>query len=261
MRIGSLLSLVCLAAALSACGPTSAPSATDGGTQSNGTDAGSNNNTNNQGGGGDGDRLPCSSTNKCPSGQFCFNGICALGCTSNDNCADDQYCDTADLGPPYFCKNKTVPACPSTPCAEGQTCRNGLCSATEVVSTQCTPTPSGNDGCDKYAVCLDDDEEGPQPAACFSFPPCPEDGMCPAGTTGAVCNDGHLPNKGRFCMTGLCSTSLNCPTDWKCVKQASNQPLGFCSSAGPNAMCFQNSDCLSMMCVLPGGPGFPGFCQ
>lgn len=214
------------------------------------------------GGNGSNQQAPCSASNKCPAGQFCFNGLCAVGCQSNGDCAADQYCDTADLGPPYFCKNKTVSSCPATPCASNQECRQGLCSARlEPNAASCTPRQDFNDGCDKYAICYDEDDEGPKNAYCYSFPPCPQDGRCPVGLEGAVCNEQYIPNKGRFCITGACKDVSNCPAEWKCVKQTANQVLGFCSSGGPNAPCFSNADCLSNNCFNPGGPGFMGFCQ
>jgi hypothetical protein len=202
----------------------------------------------------------CSATQKCPAGQWCFNGLCAPGCNSNQDCAADQYCDTKDAQP-YFCKNKTVSSCPSTPCQSNQECRNGLCTAaSSEPSSGCTPSPSFNDSCDKYSVCVDEDEEGPRAAGCLSFPPCPENGVCPVGIGGAVCNEKYIPNKGRFCMPGACSNATHCPADWKCVRQTTNQILGFCSAGGPYALCFLPTDCLSGICNIP-APGFPGMCQ
>ena len=50
---------------------------------------------------------PCGSANKCPAGEFCFNGLCAEGCNSNGDCAQDQYCDTSWMR----CTNKVVATC------------------------------------------------------------------------------------------------------------------------------------------------------
>ncbi|ADO72567.1 uncharacterized protein STAUR_4789 [Stigmatella aurantiaca DW4/3-1] len=117
------------------------------------------------GGGGDGELPPglCSASVKCPDGQFCFNGICALGCTSNSNCGNDMYCDTQDQGPLYFCKNKSVPTCSSdSQCAASQMCLKGFCSLKPPeVKPACDPDKAGaaNDGCDKYAICSDPNGE------------------------------------------------------------------------------------------------------
>lgn len=238
-------------ALVTACGPV--VSGNDGGTGGGGGGTGGG------GGGGGGSSALCSASNKCPAGQFCFNGLCAMGCNSNGDCAADQYCDTADLGPPYFCKNKTVTSCPSTPCASNQQCINSVCSAKPDPSASCTPRPDFNDGCDKYSVCDDPDDDGPEPTTCYSFPACPETGACPVGMTGAVCNDGYIPNKGRFCMIGACKDASHCPSDWKCVKTSQNAVLGACSSGQPFSPCASNDDCVSGNCFTQ--PGFIGMCQ
>ena len=219
-------------------------------------------------GGGGGNTLPqglCNSTNACPSGQFCFNGICAIGCTSNANCASDQYCDTAEDGPVSYCKNKTVPTCTGdSQCAVSQLCLHGFCSVKPPENKPaCDPDKAGSaeDGCDKYAICTDPNEENStkQDAYCASFPPCPESGVCPTGQFGAVCNDGYLPAKGRFCMEGLCKTNSNCPSAWNCVKPFANAVLGFCSSGAPGMPCENNTQCASGSCMAP--PGFTGACM
>jgi hypothetical protein len=199
----------------------------------------------------------CSSSKPCPDGQFCFNGTCAPGCQTNGNCASDQYCDTED-GPPYFCKNKTVSSCPATPCGEGFDCVSGLCTAKQEQREQCSPRPDFNDGCDKYSVCYDEDEDGPTAASCYSFPACAEDGSCPVGQFGAVCNDGYIPNKGRFCMPATCKDASHCPSNWKCVRFQENQVLGICSSGGAGSFCQTAADCTSGTCSAM--PGFPGIC-
>lgn len=238
-----------------ACGPTIEinPNLPDGGGDGN------------NGGGGSHELGLCSATNKCPSGQFCFNGLCALGCTSNANCSADQYCDTDDLGPVYFCKNKTVPTCTAdNQCAASQLCLHSFCSMKPPeVKPTCDVQKSGSadDGCDKYSVCNDPnpDNSTTQDAYCASFPPCPQSGVCPTGQFGAVCNDGYLSGKGRFCMEGMCKDNSNCPSNWNCVKPFSNAVLGFCSSGAPGMPCTSNAQCASGNCMAP--PGFAGACM
>jgi hypothetical protein len=171
--------------------------------------------------GGGGGELPCSPSRDCPSGQFCFNGICALGCNSGGDCAEGQYCDTDG---DRLCHDSQVHTCPDTPCAETQECVNGLCS-TPSTDTDCTPRPDGNDGCDAYSLCIEVEEGAP---SCYSFPACPESGDCPVGTVGAVCNDGIVPNKERICLSGLCQEPSHCPPAWSCMRITPADVVGFC---------------------------------
>ncbi len=196
----------------------------------------------------------CSASDACPDGQFCFNGICALGCNSDGDCASNQYCDT-DFD--RLCHNRTVTTCPDTPCAEGQTCTNGLCSAPPV-EADCTPRlDGGDDGCDEYSLCRPEDEST---TACYSFPPCDENGECPVGLVGATCNTGIIPNKAAFCMTGACETVENCPANWSCVK-TDTAPIGDCSDGTTGAPCLVDDDCQGdLVCNVP-FVGEPGFCE
>ncbi|MBJ6760228.1 hypothetical protein JGU66_05600 [Myxococcaceae bacterium JPH2] len=222
-----------------------------------------------KGGGGDKDNNAqhggglCSASNACPSGQFCFNGLCAIGCQSNANCAADQYCDTSDGGGVSYCKNKVVPTCTSdSQCQSNQFCMEGLCSLKppEAPASCTVDTNTFNDGCDKYSVCTDPDDEGSKKPYCASFPACPADGVCPTGLAGSVCNDGFIPAKGRFCMPGVCKTDANCPSKWSCVKFVANQVLGMCSMGSTGFPCMNNDQCLSKQC-MQGMPNMPGVCM
>lgn len=211
------------------------------------------------GGGGSAQLIGCSTASPCPSGQFCFNGLCALGCTSNGDCAADQYCDTEF---DHLCHNKTVQTCSGgSDCFTTQECVSGFCS-TPPPATQCDPdqVASGNDGCDSKSVCLDSQDTSAQDPKCHSFPPCAQDKTCPTGTQGAVCNDGLLPNKALICLVGLCRTTSNCPANWACWKFTATDVLGVCSNKGLGAPCTTGADCLSGNCTVA-FPGFPGVCQ
>ncbi len=198
--------------------------------------------------------LVCSASNPCPSGQFCWNGLCAIGCNSNSDCAEDQYCDTEF---DRLCHNKTVATCPDTPCAEGQVCQNGLCS-TPPASTSCTPRVDGNDGCDEYSLCIEGESEGD--TACYSFPACDAQGSCPVGTIGAVCNNDIVPNKARMCLSGLCQAPGHCPSSWSCVKQTTDV-VGVCSDGQFGSLCLGNQDCQAGLSCVQGLPGSFGICQ
>lgn len=210
-------------------------------------------------GGGNAIELWCSASRACPSGQFCFNGLCAIGCQSNANCASDQYCATdGDM----LCHNKVVPTCTvAGDCGEQQVCTSGFCS-TPPPATQCNPdnVPSGNDGCDARSVCIDSSDTAMEDPQCHTFPACAADKTCPTGTQGAVCNDGLIPNKDKICLIGLCRDVGNCPANWACVKGVSTDVLGFCSSRGFGAPCSGAADCISGNCSQP-VPGFLGWCQ
>jgi hypothetical protein len=198
-----------------------------------------------------GDLAPCSSANPCPSGQFCFNGICAIGCTNNGDCAEDQYCATdTDM----LCHNKEVTTCPETPCADGQVCVQGLCS---------TPPSTGcdlfapQDGCESNELCIPvSEEEG----KCYSFPACGEGDTCPIGTEGAVCNVDLIREKDKICLPGMCTDDKHCPAEWKCVKLEAKGVVGACSNGSFGDPCWENTDCNSGSCFLP-FPGESGTCM
>lgn len=211
------------------------------------------------GGGSQTAELWCSSSRPCPSGQFCFNGLCALGCTSNGNCRADQFCDTEG---DRLCHNNSVPTCNvAGDCAEQQICTAGFCS-TPPPQTQCDPdqAPNGTDNCDSKSVCFDDGDYGNPNPKCHTFPACAADKTCPTGAKGAVCNDDLIPNKEKICLIGLCRVVANCPADWACVKGVSTDVLGWCSPRSPGSPCAGAADCLSGRCSQP-VPGFVGFCQ
>jgi hypothetical protein len=181
--------------------------------------------------------------NECPDGQFCFNGFCELGCNSNGDCADDQYCATDG---DRLCHNKEATTCPDVPCEDGQVCVNGFCS-TPPPDTQCMPALV-DDGCESNAVCLLVSETK---AECYTLPYCSEDGTCPTGTEGAVCNDGLLTDKEKICLIGFCTETSHCPANWKCFKPSPTDVVGECSSGAPLDPCLTNEDCQSNQCDFP----------
>ena len=187
----------------------------------------------------------CGTDNPCPAGQFCWNGLCALGCMSDQDCADNQYCDTrVDLPNNQFgthmCVNKEVAGCSTdADCEETQTCMNGTCGVASE-DHECTPRFDGPDGCDEFSICIDHGDEV-EDFRCFSFSPCPQDGNCPVGLYGAVCNDGYFPEKAPICLTTGCITEENCPSSFKCIIPQGT--LGVCSDGSAGALCMAHEDC------------------
>lgn len=240
--IRAILAVLCLG--VLACGSTPG-----GGTDTSDETTGGS--TSNQPTSGGEEWQPCSAASPCPDGQFCFNGVCALGCQSDGDCADNQFCGTED---DMLCHNKQVTTCPEVPCVEGQVCVNGFCS-TPPPDTQCDPL-NQPDGCESDALCVELEEGDPE---CYTFPYCAEDGTCPIGTQGAVCNDDLVPGKDKICLIGLCTAAAHCPADWKCVKFEPGGVIGFCSNGGFGELCHSGDECASGTCTQP-VPGVPGTC-
>lgn len=202
---------------------------------------------------------PSTCPNGCPDGQYCLNGACVIGCNSDKDCADDQYCATDTT---RLCHNKDVPTCTrDEDCEQNQVCTHGLCSAEPETESndECQPSPDGKDGCGKYAVCV----ERQSGNKCYTLPPCGADGTCPTGQAGAVCNEGYIPNKAEICLVGLCKGDEHCPSNWSCSKGTSSQTLGFCTATGGGqigSMCQKDSDCNSGNCKKPSGSTH-GICE
>lgn len=204
----------------------------------------------------------CGADKPCPAGQFCFNGLCAPGCMTDADCAENQYCDTTGatgVTNDQMCVNKQVPTCQAAAdCAANQTCVQGLCSAV-AVQTECTPRPDGQDGCDQFSICLDMGEVDEEVNSCVTFPPCPQDGQCPVGQVGSVCNEQDIPNKARICLTGLCKGAANCPADFNCLIPGGSG-LGMCSDGSLGMPCLQAADCQADLGCMGAVGGMPGFC-
>jgi len=182
------------------------------------------------GGAGAGGGAPetCTALDKCPPGMACFNGLCAASCNTDADCPASQRCQTSG---DQLCHDRDIRTCPESECSASQVCANGYCSAMPSAGA-CGGSPFGNsDGCDAGAVCLSGPDVDGEPFAgssCFVMPLCPDEGACPTGPFGAVCNDGLFPEKARICLAGLCTSKSNCPEGWSCLPAYANAPYGGC---------------------------------
>lgn len=198
----------------------------------------------------------CSASNACPAGQFCFNGLCAPGCTSDTNCDADKYCDTIAL----LCVPREVVTCETGGCPDSYACVNGYCVIEVSEPLGCEWKENGTDGCASNELCMQD-EEG-VPGECLQFPACPQDLDCPVGTQGAVCNVDYIPSKGRICLVGLCHEAADCPQGLQCEFFGGGETLGFCMPAGQlGSQCDVDADCADGLACISAAPGFPAMCQ
>jgi len=198
-----------------------------------------------EGGGGEGGGDMCGGL--CLDGQYCWNGACLNGCTSDANCADDQYCVIDDE---FFnegrCHDSEVPGCQSdADCLDTQECLSGACVAQPEEPTACEWKPDMTDGCPADQVCIGDPEEG-ETTECYAMPACGADGSCPTDVAGAVCNvkeDGSkiIPSKTGICLMGLCLGDDDCPAAMDCVSMAGD--IGACLPEGMNFGCESDDDC------------------
>ena len=222
-------------------------------------------------GGGDDDTTNNSNNNSssdmcgglCQTGQYCWNGICANGCTSDENCASDEYCVIDDE---FFnegrCHGKAAPSgCTSDDqCASTQVCQMGACVAPVAQpSAACAWKPDLTDGCPAEQLCFQGDEEEGTQSECYAMPGCGVDGACPKDFGGSVCNvkaDGSriIPSKAAICLMGACLADTDCPSGQKCEDLFGG--LGYCDmgmgigdGCETDADCDEGKVCHATMCV------------
>jgi hypothetical protein len=204
-------------------------------------------------GDGDGDDadaevIACIGGSLCPDGRSCANGVCLVECSDDPQCRSDEYCVDG------LCQPKVVPTCNfDSDCAATQECSNRVCTAPG--TGVCDPADTLQDGCPAHALCIEDLDSDEGVGACYSMPACAEDGSCPVGVVGSVCNLDYLPNKARICMIGICENGSHCPAQWSCIRYGA-EVLGACSDGSFGSPCVLDGDCLSGNCFpLPGLDG------
>lgn len=201
--------------------------------------------------------------NSCGSGMRCENSICIKTCSGGAACDRGQYCEGA--APDDVCAAVQTATCQvDEECPWPQSCLYGLCSSAELLADggkgQCVQgVDGGTDGCTRDAVCLGTIVG----AVCYSLPACGQDGKCPQGAFGSICNDGKnpdggkiVPDKGRICLFGACLTDNDCPTRARCFRSHPGSVLGACTFGVPGDPCLSNADCQGMLtpnCGFPDG--------
>ncbi len=191
---------------------------------------------------------PCDDETPCAAGSECAGTTCAPTCATDTACDDAEYCTSAGV-----CQPDEVPACSSdADCAAWEVCRYGYCAAPSDID--CTPSLNG-DVCGTYGLCVDTDSDGA--GQCTTAPSCAEDGSCPVGELGAVCNEGYIPGKLGVCLIGFCREDLHCPADTNCVRGELYE-VGTCSDGTPGSNCLTDDDCLAGGCI--GVSGSVGKC-
>jgi hypothetical protein len=154
--------------------------------------------------------------------------------------------DSGEDGGPISCEDE--------PCPEEQMCLGGLCVG-EGSGANCEPTYTFADGCLANELCLPD-PEGPEDAyRCYVMPYCPENGECPVGQLGALCNEQLVEGKDRICMLSLCTDAAeHCPMPgFSCIADPPGG-LGQCSDGSFGMPCISNADCDSNNCWITIGP-------
>jgi hypothetical protein len=186
----------------------------------------------------------CRSNDDCDPGELCYGNACLAPC-GGGACDPGFYCFGTGSG--GYCAPGVVATCPATRCNADQVCASGLCSAPPPTSFCGTNPFATDDGCGTDAICLPGIEvDGTVDAdrRCYALPPCPENGDCPTGTHGALCNDGYFADKARFCMPGLCLTAAaDCPSGWHCIMRNSAPLIGYCSDGSVGSLCRDVGDC------------------
>jgi hypothetical protein len=156
----------------------------------------------------------------CPAGQTCSNGVCGAGCT-NECTANAKECVTADSF--RTCGDFDADSClewsATTPCPTGQTCSNGVCSATcqdECTTSgakECTASGTG------YRTCGNHDGD-----TCLEWSletTCPTGQTCTNGTCATVCDCDFYRD---ICEPGAPNSAVACSCDPDC--SGGKQPCG-----------------------------------
>ena len=212
----------------------------------------------------------------CATGTRCVNRICVPTCTGGTACPSGTYCG-GPAAPEDVCTSVAASTCATTAdCPTPQKCLVGFCASAQLRADggfQGCVRNDPNDACGTDAVCYAlVTSSGGIANTCVGLPGCSQDGGCPVGPLGGVCNDGNLadggpliPGKGRICLATYCVRETDCNSTWHCFHRTP-QPLGNCSFGQVGDPCFTNADCInSSGCTGADGGlldgGVPGACH
>lgn len=231
----------------------------------------------------------------CTAGTACVNSVCVPTCTGDaGDCPAGQYCEacatpggcaSGALPPRNVCAWNTPISCTkNTDCPFPQNCVGagpsiyGLCQSGEFLgdgrqNLDCTLDP---DNCAPDAICQIQQGANGTFKQCVGLPACGQDGSCPTGIYGSVCNDKNpidggqiISGKQRICLYSLCVTNSDCPTNsvatTHCFRTDKNVPYGGCKFGQVGDPCFSDADCpQAARCAGAAGSfedgGTPGTC-
>jgi hypothetical protein len=224
----------------------------------------------------------------CAAGTECVNNVCVPTCADGGAaCPSGTYCEGGSAPAADVCAPVTTATCAKVAdCPAPQQCFariSGVSGAGFCASPQrrgdggyqgCVQHDP-NDFCGPDAVCysLVNSTGTALVNTCLGLPACSQDGSCPAGAAGSVCNDGNLadggqliPGKGHLCLLSYCVRETDCNPIGHCFHRTPAQPLGSCDFGQSGDPCFTNADCInSSGCAGADGGyldgGFPGACQ
>jgi hypothetical protein len=231
----------------------------------------------------DGGPICQSGDNTCAAGTRCVNRNCVPSCAAG--CPAGTYCEGP--APRDFCVPVTAIACANSrncpapqvcflgPPACSNFCTRGVCASQQLRADGgyqgCLVNAGADDACGPDAVCYTLGATTGTVNACVGLPACNQDGGCPGGTFGSVCNDALpdggqiLPGKQRICLFSYCLRDSDCNQSGHCFHTTSAEP-GRCNFGLAGDPCFTKADCFNAQScagadggVLDGG--VPGACQ
>ena len=117
------------------------------------------------------DVLRCTTSEQCPAGSGCDDGICRQECVTSGDCTGSQVCISG------FCR---MPCTGDGDCADGDLCENGYCEPKD------EPDGGPPDGGDN---CIDEDQDG-YGVNCPAGPDCDDSNRAVNPTAPEACYDG-----------------------------------------------------------------------
>lgn len=209
----------------------------------------------------DDDAKKCDDKNPCAANEICqADGKCvAVECTLDKKCTDAAKICSDDNK--CVAKTDTLDCSKNQLCADGYSCKEGLCTKDDVVPETCDAdkkcTVEG-EICNDLGKCVakSDSFECGIYAACEEGLECveqkcvaPECSLTEKCEEGKVCNDsGVCIDKNDFFQCGVnlaCENDLKCSTDNKCVECLAETDCASenCSDAGVCIECLDDNEC------------------